>query len=72
MPLLCVLIVTISAVMSFIALFKPKFIDNNVLLKDTFSVSIPWVIIRVLGAIFIWLTYLAVDAEDGKPDFSIC
>lgn len=69
MPLLCVLIVTISAVMSFIALFKPKFIDNNVLLKDTFSVSIPWVIIRVLGAIFIWLTYLAVDAEDGKTGF---
>lgn len=63
LPILCVIIVTISAVMSVIALFKPKFITNNKLLSDTFSASPVWVVVRVLGAIFIWLTYRGVDAE---------
>ena len=65
LPGLCVAIVTVSAIMSVIALFKPKFITNNKLLNDTFSASPIWVVVRVLGAIFIWLTFMEVDAEGG-------
>ena len=64
LPLLCVIIVTISAVMSLISLGKPKFITEHPILKDTFCTSPIWVAVRVLGAIFIWLTYLGVAAGD--------
>ena len=63
LPGLCVAIVTVSAIMSVIALFKPKFITNNKLLNDTFSASPIWVVVRVLGAIFIWVTFMEVQAE---------
>lgn len=64
LPLLCVIIITISAVMSLIALGKPKFIMDSPILKDTFCTSPIWVAVRVLGAVFIWLTYLGVQAGD--------
>lgn len=64
LPILCVIIVTISAIMSLIALGKPKFITENHLLKDTFSTTPIWVVIRVVGAIFAWLTYLEVQAGE--------
>lgn len=60
LPGLCVAIITISAIMSVIALSKPKFITGNAILNDTFSTSLIWVIIRVIGAIFIWLVFLGV------------
>lgn len=66
LPILCVAIVTISAVVSAIALAKPKFITEHPILNDTFSTSLIWVVVRVLGAVFIWLTYLGVDAGDDK------
>lgn len=64
LPLLCVIIVTVSAVVSVIALSKPKFIMDSALLKDTFAITPVWVVIRVLGAVFIWLTFLGVGADD--------
>lgn len=64
LPILCVLIVTVSAVMSVIALAKPKFIMENAILKDAFSTTPVWVVVRVLGMVFIWLTFLGVDAGD--------
>ena len=69
LPILCVIIVTISAVLSTIALAKPKFITEHPILNDTFSTSVIWVVVRDLGAIFIWLTYLGVDAGDDKTGF---
>lgn len=69
LPLLCVIIVTISAVMSLIALAKPKFITENSLLNDTFSVSIIWCVVRTIGAVFVWLTYLKVQAGDNDTGF---
>lgn len=69
LPLLCVIIVTISAVLSTAALAKPKFITEHPILNDTFSTSVIWVVIRDLGAIFIWLTYLGVDAGDEDTGF---
>lgn len=66
LPILCVAIVTISAIMSVISLAKPKFITEHPILSDTFSTSIIWVVVRVIGAVFVWLTYLGIDA--GKAD----
>ena len=69
LPLLCVIIVTVSAILSTIALSKPKFITEHPILNDTFSTSVIWVVVRDLGAIFIWLTYLGVDAGDEDTGF---
>ncbi len=64
LPLLCVLILTVSAVMSVIALAKPKFIMNSSIMKECFACKPIWVVLRVLAVIFVWLTYLGVG-EDG-------
>lgn len=64
LPILCVIIVTISAIMSLISLGKPKFITEHPILNDTFSTSVIWVVVRVVGAVFIWLTYLGIGAGD--------
>lgn len=65
LPGLCVAIITISAVLSLIGLAKPKFIMNNALLADTFAVSWIWVIVRCLGAAFIWMVFLGMGSEEG-------
>ena len=57
LPLLCVIIVTISAVMSLIGLAKPKFLTENEIF-DTFVTTPFWAILRTIGAVFIWMTYL--------------
>lgn len=58
LPLLCVLILTVSAVMSLIALAKPKFIMNSDIMKECFACKPIWVVLRVLAVIFVWLTYI--------------
>lgn len=65
LPLLCVVIITISAVMSVIGLGKPKFIAQNAILSDTFITTPFWAVLRVIGAVLVCLTYLKVGAEDG-------
>ena len=60
LPLLCVLILTVSAVMSLIALAKPKFIMNSDIMKECFACKPIWVVLRVLAVIFVWLTYLSL------------
>ncbi|WP_462370857.1 YjiH family protein [Ruthenibacterium lactatiformans] len=69
LPVLCVGIVTISAIMSALSLAKPKFITEQPILRDTFLVGPIWVVIRVLGAIFIWLTFLGVQSGDENTGF---
>ena len=66
LPILCVAIITVSALMSLISLAKPKFITEQPILNDTFSTSMIWVVVRVIGAVLVWVTYLGIDAEDGK------
>ncbi len=66
LPILCVIIVTISAIMSVISLGRPKFITEHPILNETFSTTPVWVVIRVIGCVFIWLTYLGIDAGDDK------
>lgn len=69
LPLLCVIIVTASAIMSLIAKAKPKFITEMPILNDTFTTSWVWVVIRILGAVFIWLTYMGIQAGDDDNGF---
>ncbi len=66
LPILCVIIVTISAVLGIIFLRHPTFITSYPVVADTFSTTAIWVIIRVIGAAFIWLTYLGIDSEEGN------
>ena len=66
LPILCVIILTISALMALIAkLLKPRFITENALLKECFDCSWFWLVVRVLGAAFAWITYLELGAEQG-------
>ena len=51
-------ILTISAVMALISLAKPKFIMDSDLLKGCFAVSPFWAVIRVIGCVCVWLTFL--------------
>lgn len=62
LPYLCACILTISAVMSIIALGRPGFIMENRLLKESFACSPVWVLVRALGCVFIWMT-LAMPAR---------
>ena len=61
LPLLCTLILTVSAVMSVFALFGPAFIENSRLLKETFSTTPFWTVVRVLGCLFCWIAYLGPE-----------
>ncbi|MBR3623489.1 MAG: YjiH family protein [Selenomonadaceae bacterium] len=63
LPLLCVVIVTLSAVLSALFYRKPNFVTNYPVIGATFATSFIWVIIRIIGAVFIWLVYLNVEGE---------
>ena len=56
LPLLCVIIVTVSAIMGVASLKRPSFITTYPIVDNTFSATPVWALIRVIGAIFIWLT----------------
>ena len=66
LPLLCVIIVTISAILGILSLKKPSFITSYPLIDETFSTTPVWAIIRCVGAVFIWLTYLGVQAGEDS------
>ena len=67
LPLLCVIIVTISAVLGLVSLIMgPSFVSSYPIIKATFWTTLVWVIIRIIGAVFIWITYLGIHA--GKDD----
>ena len=65
LPALCVGIVTLSAILGIIFLGKPNFIATYPIVANTFSTTAIWVVIRIFGAIFIWLTYLGVQSGEG-------
>lgn len=64
LPLLCLIIVTVSAVLGVASLGKPSFITSYPLVDEAFSTTPIWAIIRVVGCIFIWLTFFNVGAAD--------
>lgn len=63
LPLLCVIIVTASAVLGLVSLGKPSFIATYPIIDETFTTTPIWAIIRVIGAIFIWIVYLGIGAD---------
>ena len=66
LPLLCVIIVTVSAILGILSLKKPSFISSYPIIDNTFSTTPIWAIIRCVGAVFIWLTYLGVSAGEDS------
>ena len=70
LPILCLIIVTVSAILGVAALGKPSFITSYPIVDATFTTTPIWAIIRVVGAVFIWITYLGLglsvetDGED--------
>jgi len=66
LPALCVGIVTLSAILGIIFLGKPNFIATYPIVANTFSTTAIWVAIRIVGAIFIWLTYLGIDKDSDS------
>ncbi len=71
LPILCTLIISISAVMSIMgSLLNVKFVKNNKLLNDTFCVSLGWLILRLLGFIVVWLVVLK-DRLNLNPFFKM-
>ena len=69
LPLLCVFIITVSAVLSVISLAKPRFMTDRPMLWDIFGTTPVWAIIRTVGAVFLWLTFLGIDADDDDTGF---
>lgn len=66
LPALCTIIITISFVMSVLASFNVKFIKENKLLDQTFSVTGVWLILRILGFIVVWMVALKDKLHFGK------
>ena len=58
LPALCTIIITISFVMSVMASFNVKFIKENKLLDQTFSITPVWLVLRILGFIVVWMVVL--------------
>lgn len=64
--ILCLVILTVSALLALIAQAKPKFIMDNKLLKDCFACSPVWAIIRVIGCVCAWITYFYSEDFSAK------
>ncbi len=66
LPILCLIIVTTSAVLGVMSLSKPTFLTTYPIVDATFSTTTVWAVIRILGAVFLWLTYLEIDADENS------
>ena len=67
LPVLCLIIVTVSAVLGVASLSKPSFITSYPIINETFTATPIWAIIRVVGAVFIWITFLGLGLDaDGE------
>ena len=64
LPLLCVIIVTVSAVLGVASLKRPSFITTYPVMDEAFSCTPVWAVIRVIGAVFIWIVYLGIGLDD--------
>ena len=64
LPLLCVIIITVSAVLGLASLAKPSFITSYPIVDTTFSATPVWAVIRCIGAVFAWITFLGIGLDD--------
>ena len=64
MPLLIVVIVTLSGIISVIcSTFLRKKLKKGQLLNDAFNVSWIWLILRILAVVFVWMVYLKAGSK---------
>ena len=64
LPLLCLIVVTVSAVLGVASLKRPSFLTTYPIIDETFTTTPIWAVIRVIGAIFIWVVFLGIGADD--------
>lgn len=69
LPELCLGILTISAAGAIIGHLCPGIMSKSELLKNTFMINWIWTIVRILGCIFAWMTYLKVGNQ-RLPDLA--
>ncbi|MDH9930302.1 YjiH family protein [Staphylococcus capitis] len=64
MPILILLIITISGVLTLLCstIYKHK-LNPQGLMYNAFNVKLGWLILRVLSVVFVWLTYLKVGTK---------
>lgn len=64
MPLVIVLIITISGILSLICstALKNK-LNPEGLMNNAFNVKIVWLLLRILAVIFVWMTYLKIGPK---------
>ncbi len=62
LPMLCLGILTISAILSGLAQARIKIFWHNKFLRETFLTSPFWTIVRIVGCILAWITYIDKDA----------
>ena len=64
MPLVIVIIITISGILSILCstVLKNKFKPEG-LMNNAFNVKIVWLILRILAVVFVWMTYLKVGTD---------
>src|SRR5699024_11276236 len=64
MPLIIVIIITISGVLSIICstVLKNKLKPEG-LMNNAFNVKFVWLILRVLAVVFVWMTYLKMCSK---------
>ena len=58
LAVVCLAVLTVSAIMALIGLAKPRFLRKPGLLHDCFACTPVWAAVRVLGCVFVWLTFL--------------
>ncbi len=63
LPMVACIVFTISSILSIIGLKKPDFIARSRVLANTFICSIPWLIVRVIGTVFTWMTVLGLEGD---------
>ncbi|MBE6068327.1 MAG: YjiH family protein [Clostridium lundense] len=64
LPLIMTILITVSALITIITkILKPKFIINNVYLKNLFDVTPVWFATRIIGMIIVLATFFKIGSE---------
>lgn len=71
LPTIVTYVILISTLLSLISyFFKPKFITSSKTMNSLFNVTLFWLIIRILGAIFVAMTHYSVGLEIVGSDIT--
>lgn len=62
----CLLIITISGIFSLLSFDNFIFAKKFSKIAKLFKVSLPWLIVRLLGMLIVWIVYLFPETKDEK------